>query len=88
MAGAQLHGGCWNGDAELIMDWDTAKPLIDIGLGAIALTLYWRQGKFLSKFAESFEKHAQEDKARSDRQEARDIAQDARLVKLEKRKKR
>ena len=64
------------------------KPLLDIGLGGVALLLYWKQGKFLGRLATGFEAHAADDKARADRQEARDVLQEARLVKLEKRKKR
>ncbi len=63
------------------MDEQTVKVLLDIGMGGIALVLYWKQGKFLGRLAAGFEAHAIEDTNRGARL-------DARLLKLEKRRRR
>ena len=50
-------------------------------MGGVALTLYWKQGKFLGRLAASFETHVREDMMRGERQ-------DARIAKLENKRTR
>ncbi len=60
------------------LDWETLKPLIDLGLGSVALLLYYKQGKLIARLAAGVEAHEKMDQERH-------AAMDLRLDRLETR---
>ncbi len=58
---------------------DSLRPWLDLGLGGVALLLYYKQGEFLKRLAISHETHEVRDQERH-------AAMDARLDLLEERR--